>query len=161
MGLLTPVARRVGKLGWLPRYLPQIVRVDLAVQRASGGRLTLLDLAGLPNLLLTVPGRRTGLPRSTPLLCAVDADGYLVAGSNFGGPREPLWVRNLEAAGSGELRHRGRTQRFAARRLAGDERAAAWRDLLATWPNFAVYEQRTDREIAVFRLIPGAGGHGA
>lgn len=151
---MTPVARRIGKLGWLPRFLPQIVSTDLAMQRATRGRVTLLDLAGLPNLLLTVPGRRTGLPRSTPLLCALHRGDYVVAGSNFGGPDEPLWVRNLEAAGAGELRHRGRTRRFTARRLEGDERAAAWRALLDTWPNFAVYEQRTAREIKVFALTP-------
>ena len=154
MGLLTPLAIRIGAVPWMPRLLPAIVRVDSALQRATRGRLTLLDVAGLPNLVLTVPGRKTGIARSTPLLCAPREGRYLVAGSNFGGPDEPAWVRNLEAAGAGELRADGRTHRFTSRRLDGAERAAAWAQLLRTWPNFALYERRTDRDIKVFELTP-------
>ena len=56
MGLLTPLANRIGAIPWLPRFLPQIVWVDKALHRVSGGRVTVLDLAGLPNLNLTVRG---------------------------------------------------------------------------------------------------------
>ena len=69
MGLLAPVAVRIGALPWLPRFLPQIVAIDKGLQRITRGRLTLLDLAGLPNLSLTVPGRKSGVPRTTP--CSV------------------------------------------------------------------------------------------
>lgn len=154
MGVLTPLAVRLGAVSWLPRLLPQIVWVDNALQRVSRGRVTLLDLAGLPNLMLTLPGRRTGVARSTPLLCVPHDGGYLVAGSYFGGPKQPLWVANLEAAGRGTLRFRGRTIRFVSRRVDGDERAQLWAVLLRTWPNFALYEQRTTRTIKVFELAP-------
>ena len=78
----------------------------------------------------------------------------LIAGSNWGQPREPLWVGNLEAAMAGELRFKGRTRRFTARRLTGEERAVAWKVMNATWPNYAKYEQRTHRTIKVFELTP-------
>src|SRR5947209_5928592 len=119
MGLLTPLAIRIGSISWLPRMLPAIVRVDTTLQRVTRGRVTLLDVAGLPNLMLTVPGRKSGIARSTPLLCVPRGDTFLIAGSYFGGPNEPVWVRNLEAAGAGELRFRGRTRRFTSRRVEG------------------------------------------
>jgi deazaflavin-dependent oxidoreductase (nitroreductase family) len=134
--------------------LPGIVWVDTRLQRLTRGRLTLLDIAGLPNLMLTVPGRKSGLPRSTPLLCVPHQGTYLVAGSYFGGPKEPIWVANLAAAGRGELRFDGRTTQFTSRRVEGKEREHLWRIMLRTWPNFAKYEQRTSRRIKVFQLIP-------
>ena len=154
MGLLTPLAVRVGAISWLPRLLPQIVRIDELLQRATRGRVTLLDIAGLPNLVLTVRGRRTGRARSTPLLCVPYGEGYLIAGSNFGGPKQPAWVSNLEAAGTGTIAVGGATRPFTAREVAGPERALVWPHMLQTWPNFAMYERRTDRVIKVFELTP-------
>jgi deazaflavin-dependent oxidoreductase (nitroreductase family) len=155
MGLLTPLAIRIGAISWMPKLLPAIVWVDSRLQRLSRGRVTLLDIAGLPNLMLTVAGRKSGSARSTPLLCVPYGDGYVVAGSYFGADAEPLWVGNLEAAGKGTLRARGRTVPFTARRIEGDERAEAWQRMLRTWPNFAKYEERTSRRIKVFLLTPG------
>ena len=82
-----------------------------------------------------------------------DGDTILIAGSYFGGPKMPLWVGNLRAAG-GAARVDYRRQRFAvtATELSGEDRAAAWRTMLETWPNYAKYEERTDRTIPVFRL---------
>ncbi|HJQ04059.1 MAG TPA: nitroreductase family deazaflavin-dependent oxidoreductase [Nocardioides sp.] len=153
-GPLAPLGVRIGAISWMPRLLPQIVATDKLIQRATDGRLTVLDIAGLPNLMLTTTGRRSGLPRSTPLLCVPDHDRILIAGSNFGGPGEPLWVKNIEAHPAVNVRFRGRTADLFARRLLDEERSAAWRTMVATWPNFARYEQRTDREIKVFELLP-------
>jgi deazaflavin-dependent oxidoreductase (nitroreductase family) len=150
--LFTPLAVRIGALPWLPKYLPQIVWVDKLIQRVTGGRLTLVDLAGLPNLMLTVAGRKSGIPRSNPLLCVPYGADFLVAGSNFGHPKPPLWVGNLEAAPDCTIRMRGRTSPATSRRLEGDERAVAWAHMLETWPNYAKYEERTQREIKVFLL---------
>jgi deazaflavin-dependent oxidoreductase (nitroreductase family) len=141
MGLLTPVAVR-------------IVLVDKLIQRGTGGRLTILDVAGLPNLMLTTTGRKSGLPRSNPLLCVPDGERILIAGSYFGGPTEPMWVKNLEASPEVSIRTGGVTSARLARRLEGQERAEAWQKMLATWPNFAMYEQRTNRHIKVFSLTP-------
>jgi deazaflavin-dependent oxidoreductase (nitroreductase family) len=153
MGLLTPVAVRMGAIPWLPRFLPQIVWCDKLLHRVTRGRVTVLDLAGLPNLYLTVRGRKTGIERTTPLLCVPDGDTILIAGSYFGGPRTPLWVGNLRAAdGEATIELRRERLRVHATQLTGDDRASAWRTMLATWPNYAKYEQRTERTIPVFRL---------
>jgi deazaflavin-dependent oxidoreductase (nitroreductase family) len=152
MGIFTPLAVRIGGISWLPKLLPQIVWLDIGLQRLTRGRFGLLDIAGLPSLMLTVRGRKSGLPRSTPLLCVPYGETFLVAGSYFGGPKEPLWVANLEAAMSGQLRHKGRTAMFTARKIEGEERVQVWQHMLRTWPNFTKYEQRTNREIKVFQL---------
>jgi len=154
MGLLTPLAIRVGSIPWLPRFLAQIMWFDKLLQRVTGGRLTLLDVAGLPNLMLTAIGRKSGVPRDTPLLCAPYGQDILVAGSNFGSDKEPMWVKNVEANPNVTVRFRRRSSAMVARRLEGDEREAAWARMLATWPNFAKYEQRTDRRIKLFLLTP-------
>lgn len=155
MGLLTPLAIRIGALPWLPRLLPQIVWTDKLVQRLTRGRITILDLAGLPNLMFTVVGRTSGIPRSTPLLCVPYGETFLIAGSNFGGPSQPVWVVNLEAANHCTIRYRGRTMAADARPMLGQDRELAWIQMLKTWPNFATYEERTSRVIKVFELTPG------
>lgn len=155
-GPLRPLAVRVGAVSWMPKLLPQIVRTDKLLQSATRGRVTVLDIAGLPNLMLTTTGRKSGLPRSNPLLCVPDGHRILIAGSYFGGPLEPLWVKNLEAHPDVTARFRGRTYELTAHRLLGDARATAWQTMVRTWPNFTRYEQRTDREIKLFELVPRA-----
>lgn len=156
MGLLTPLAVRIGALSWMPKLLPQVVATDKALQRVSRGRVSILDLAGLPNLMLTVPGRRSGVPRSTPLLAVPHRGGWLVAGSNFGGPTAPVWIHNLRACATAEVQVKGRTTTVAWREVEGQERAELWQVMLRTWPNYAKYEQSTDRLIPVFHLTPTA-----
>lgn len=156
MGLLTPLAVRIGALPWMPKLLPQVVWVDKRLQSASRGRVSILDIAGLPNLTLTVPGRKSGVPRSTPLLCVPHDGGWLIAGSYFGDPKMPMWVRNLRATDADgdavTAAMGGRTHTVHWRELEGEERSAAWRVMLRTWPNYAKYEERTDRTIPVFHL---------
>lgn len=154
MNLLTPLAVRIGRLGWLPRYLPQIVAVDKALHRLSRGRVGLLTIAGLPQLHLTVRGRRSGVRRTTPLLCVPHEGGFLVAGSNWGGPALPAWVLNLRADPDAEIDHRGRRVRVHAREVTDAERDRLWQVLVRTWPNYERYAERTDRVIPVFELTP-------
>src|SRR5512139_3730496 len=150
MGLLTPLAVRIGAIGWMPKLLPQVVWVDTRLHKYSGGRLTVLDIAGLPNLNLTVKGRKSGIERTTPLLCVPDGDTILIAGSYFGGPKMPLWVGNRRAAeGHATVEFRKETYPVVATELRDPERAEAWRVMLRTWPNYAKYEERTDRLIPV------------
>lgn len=154
MGLLTPLAVRIGALEFMPNYLPQIVATDRALQKATRGRVSILDIAGLPNLTLTVIGRKSGQPRSTPLLAVPRGDDWLIAGSNFGGPKQPVWVVNIEANPECSITVKGRTKPMLARRLEDAERAEAWEFMAQTWPNYKKYEERTDRQIKVFLLTP-------
>ncbi|MET0998128.1 MAG: nitroreductase family deazaflavin-dependent oxidoreductase [Marmoricola sp.] len=156
--MLTPLAIRIGAIPWMPKLLPQITATDKFIQRVSKGRVTILDIAGLPNLMLTVNGRKSGVPRTTPLLCVPYESGYLIAGSNFGGEKKPVWVVNVRAAAEkGErvgVRAGGASQEASVREITGDERDRMWEHMVRTWPNYARYAERTDRIIPVFLLDP-------
>ena len=155
---MTPLAIRIGAIPWMPKLLPQITATDKFVQRVSKGRVTILDIAGLPNLMLTVKGRKSGVPRTTPLLCVPYEAGNLIAGSNFGGEKKPVWVVNVRAAAEkGErvgVRVDRDTQQCAVREITGAERDRLWEHMIKTWPNYARYAERTDRTIPVFFLDP-------
>ena len=154
MGLLTPLAVRIGSISWMPKLLPQITATDRFVQKVSGGRVTILDIAGLPNLMLTVKGRKSGVARTTPLLCVPHQGDYLIAGSHFGGPKAPVWVVNVRAADEVQIRFKGRTMKATPREVTGEERDHYFEVMKQTWPNFTLYEKRTDRTIPVFLLSP-------
>jgi deazaflavin-dependent oxidoreductase (nitroreductase family) len=148
------VAIRLGALQWLPRFLPQITWVDRNLSRLTRGRLTLVRLAGLPSLELTVVGRKSGVARSTPVLCVPHQDGFLVAGSNFGGPKLPVWVLNVRSAETVQLKVNGKQMTAMPREVEGEERERLWEHMLKTWPNYAKYAERADRVIPVFLFTP-------
>ncbi|MBO9522731.1 MAG: nitroreductase family deazaflavin-dependent oxidoreductase [Nocardioidaceae bacterium] len=160
MGVFTPLAIRIGAIAWLPKFLPQITAFDRFLQRITRGHLSLLRLAGLPSMMLTVVGRKSGLVRTTPVLCVPYLRGFLVAGSNFGGAKAPVWVLNVRAAAERDEpvtiavdRH---TQQARPREITGPEREQVWAHMLKTWPNYAKYAERTDRVIPVFLFEPAA-----
>ncbi|RPA57810.1 nitroreductase family deazaflavin-dependent oxidoreductase [Gordonia oryzae] len=155
MGLLTPLAVRIGSIPWMPRYLPQIVKCDNVIRAVTGERYGLLDIAGLPNTTVVVAGRRSGKERQTRLLAVPRSGGrWLIAGSYFGGEKTPQWVYNLRATDSAEIIDRGRRRAVRVAELHDDHRAAAWQELRSVWPNFDIYQKRTDRLIPVFELTP-------
>jgi deazaflavin-dependent oxidoreductase (nitroreductase family) len=151
---IRPVAIWLGGRSWMPQFLPIIVRLDMFIRRLTGGRISLLTFAGLPELFLTVVGRKSGLPRTTPLLCVPHEGGWLVAGSNWGGPKAPAWVFNLADAETATVEFKGRETTVTATRVEGAERERLWRVMNQTWPNYDSYAVRTEREIQVFRLTP-------
>lgn len=148
------MAVHLGAQPWLPRYARVIVGVDRAIQKLTRGRFTLLTATGLPELMLTVAGRNTGVLRTTPLLCVPHDGGWLVAGSNWGNPAPPAWVHNLSAADEASVRYRGTDSAVSVRVVEGAERDEMWRVLVATWPNYDRYAERIEREIPVFVLMP-------
>ena len=148
------LAIRLGGQPWLPKFARYIVGLDRLIQRLTRGRVTLLTLTGLPELMLTVAGRKSGLPRSTPLLCVPHEGDWLVAGSNWGQAKPPAWVGNLRAASEARVTFHGHETLVVPRQTEGAERAELWSVMLRTWPNYAKYAERTDREIPVFRLSP-------
>ncbi|WP_183093069.1 nitroreductase family deazaflavin-dependent oxidoreductase [Nocardioides stalactiti] len=154
MGLFTPVAVKFGSYAWAPKLLPQIVWFDKRLQAVTRKRYCFVDLAGLPSMELTVPGRKSGVLRSTNLLTVPDGPEWLIAGSFFGDPRPPAWAANLRATETVEIRFKRQPYTVRWRELEGEEREQAWRHMNRTWPNFDKYAERIDRTIPVFRLTP-------
>lgn len=128
-------------------------KVDPVVFRATKGRLTSTGVPTLPMLALTVPGRRSGEPRTVQLAYHPDGDDLLVVASAMGQDRHPAWRYNLEAAGGGEVLLRGAAYRVTARVLDAEEKQRLWPAVRRTIPQMATYERRTDRDIRVFRLV--------
>jgi deazaflavin-dependent oxidoreductase (nitroreductase family) len=151
---LTPVAIFLGGISWLPRFLKQITAMDKFLSRITRGRWTFVRIAGLTSLMLTVVGRKSGTPRTNPVLCVPHEGGYLIAGSNFGGPTEPIWVLNIRAATTVGVQIDGVQHVAVPREVEGSERDEVWEQMVKTWPNYAKYAQRTGRRIPVFMLTP-------
>ena len=151
------LAIRIGRQPWLPRYAKQIVGLDVLLQRLTRGRFNLLTMAGLPEVMLHRPRpQERRRARATPLLCVPHGDGWLVGGLQLGRPEDARVGRTTSPPPTRPrvlfTRHAPHRRRRA--RLHGDERAELWQVMLRTWPNYAKYAERTDREIPVFLLTP-------
>jgi deazaflavin-dependent oxidoreductase (nitroreductase family) len=111
-------------------------------------------LRGKPVIILTTKGAKSGLVRKTPLM-RVEHDGrYAVVASQGGAPKHPVWYYNVVADPHVELQDGPVRQDMTARELTGDEKATWWERAVAAWPDYANYQERTDREIPVFVLEP-------
>lgn len=151
------VLRRFASTGsgsWL--FARVLHRVDRPVSRATRGRHTFSSLvSGLPVVLLTTTGARSGQPRSVPVLGLPTAEGLAVIASNFGQDRHPGWCHNLRAHPEGEVAVDGSVRRFRAVEADGERRARIWEEGLRVYPGFSQYERRAvNRRIAVFVLEP-------
>jgi deazaflavin-dependent oxidoreductase (nitroreductase family) len=109
---------------------------------------------GVPILLLTTTGRRSGKPRTTPLIFARDGDDYLVVGSKGGAPYHPNWYLNLVADPQAEIQVKGDHVAVATQTAPDDEKGRLWQIVVGVWPNYDVYQTRTDRPIPVVILSP-------
>ena len=109
---------------------------------------------GAPTLLLTTTGRRSGQPRTTPLIFARDGDAYLVVASVGGLPDHPAWYHNLRAEPRASIQVRGDHIDVVAHTAGDDEKPRLWALVNRVWPNYEGYQSRTDRVIPVVVLTP-------
>jgi deazaflavin-dependent oxidoreductase (nitroreductase family) len=122
--------------------------------RRKGGRFM-----GFNALILTTIGRKSGAERTNPVGWFPGKDGsWLIAASAGGAAGNPAWYYNI-AAHPGKVRIEvgGRTVPVVAEQLHGAERTEAWEQIVATAPRFGQYQQKTDREIPVIRLVARSG----
>ena len=112
------------------------------------------DLRGRPVIVLTSVGAKTGKLRKTALM-RVEHDGvYAVVASLGGAPRNPVWYNNLKTDPHVELQDGAVKRDYLAREVTGDEKAVWWGRAVETWPDYAKYQAKTDRQIPVFVLQP-------
>jgi deazaflavin-dependent oxidoreductase (nitroreductase family) len=107
---------------------------------------------GATTLLLTTTGRTTGQARTTPLIFARDGDDYLVVASMGGAPQHPNWYKNLTVNADAHIQVRGEHLDVCARTATEDEKPRLWGIVAAQWPNYDVYQSRTERKIPVVVL---------
>lgn len=131
------------------------VRDQVEVFERTGGKEgnTLLD-TGLPVVIMTNRGARTGKIRKTPLM-RVEHDGrYAAVASQGGAPVHPAWYHNLRAGPRVTLHDGAEKREMAARELSGEERETWWKRAVAAYPPYADYQRKTTRQIPVFLLEP-------
>ena len=125
------------------------------IYRVTRGRIG-WKIGRLRVLLLETTGRKSGLPRTQPLLYTRAGDGYAVIASKGGAPRHPLWYLNLRANPSAEVTVGRETLHVRVRDAQGDERERLWRALADVYPSYDRYAERTERRIPVVVLEPVA-----
>jgi deazaflavin-dependent oxidoreductase (nitroreductase family) len=120
---------------------------------ASGGAEG-TELKGRPVILLTTIGAKSGKVRKTPLMRVEHEGEYAVVASLGGAPKHPVWYFNIKAHPQVELQDGADTKDYESREVFGDEKAVWWERAVATWPDYAEYQKKTDRQIPVFVLSP-------
>ena len=131
-----------------------IATLDRVCNRVTNGRTSLPQvLAGLPVVFVTTTGRRSGRPRTTPLIAVPTGDDLALIGTNFGQPSTPGWVFNLEADPSAHLAYRDAQIDSIARPATDAERDAIWAAAASVYPGYRAYQRRiTRRDVRVFIL---------
>ena len=128
-------------------------KLNIPLYRLTGGRVG-GKLAGSPVLLLNTIGRKSGQPRTAPVVYLADGERQIVIGSNAGHKNEPAWSLNLKANPEAEVEIGRKRHPVRARIAEGDERAELWRRVNEQYSGFDDYEARTNRDIALFVLDP-------
>lgn len=128
--------------------------INTWLYRSSGGKIGGRWMYGAPVMLLTAVGRKSGEPRTTPLLYLRDGDNIVTVASKAGVSHHPQWFRNLESNPQCEIEIGTEKIRATARRATADEKRALWPRLTEMYPDYEVYQQRTERDIPVVILSP-------
>jgi F420H(2)-dependent quinone reductase len=143
----------------MPGYIPSPrdwVREQVDQYERSGGTegTTLRD-TGLPVIIVTHTGNKTGAIRKTPLMRVKDGANYILVGSMGGAPANPVWVYNLRANPAVEIRDHAAVQPMRVREVKDEvKRARLWKLAIAAFPPYEEYQAKTTRRIPVFIADP-------
>ena len=143
----------------MAEYIPSPtdwVREQVELYEGSGGTDgTTLRETGLPVIIVTNTGNRTGAIRKTPLMRVKDGDNYILVASRGGAPTNPQWVYNLRSHADVEIRDETAVYDMRVREVDDDdERARLWEICVAAFPPYADYQNNTSRTIPVFVAEP-------
>ena len=143
----------------MTQYIPSPrdwVREQVELYESSGGtRGTTLRDTGLPVIIVTHIGNKTGAVRKTPLMRVKDGNNYVLVGSQGGAPKDPVWVHNLRANPQVELRDDTVVRPMRVREVEREaERNRLWELAVAAYPPYAEYQERTTRRIPIFVAEP-------
>ncbi len=131
-----------------------------ALYRSTNGKLGSWARGTQPVMLLTVAGRKTGTPRTAPVVYFEHGGGYLVVGSAGGYPEDPQWFKNLAATDRAHVRIKDRDADVRVHVAEGDERDALWNDVVVTTdPGFLDYAKKAHRTIPIATLTPVTGAN--
>jgi deazaflavin-dependent oxidoreductase (nitroreductase family) len=131
----------------------QWVREQVEEIESSGGTRG-TTMRGMPVIVMTLRGARTGKVRKTPVMRVEHEGRYAVVASMGGAPKNPVWYYNLVADPHVIMQDGTLRQEMVAREVTGEEKARWWERAVEAYPDYAAYQRKTDREIPVFVLEP-------
>jgi deazaflavin-dependent oxidoreductase (nitroreductase family) len=129
------------------------VRNQVEEIESSGGTQGTM-LRGMPVIVVTSVGHGSGKLRKNPVMRVEHEGTYAAVASKGGAPEHPTWYRNLVEHPLVEVQDGPAKGDYTAREISGDERAQWWKRAVAAFPDYADYQEKTDREIPVFVLEP-------
>jgi deazaflavin-dependent oxidoreductase (nitroreductase family) len=143
----------------MPEYIPSPrdwVREQVELyERTNGAKGNTLRDTGLPVIIVTHTGNKTGAVRKTPLMRVKDGANYVLVGSTGGAPKDPVWVHNLRANPLVELRDLAVVRKMRVREVSDTaERERLWKAAVAAYPPYSEYQTRTTRVIPIFMAEP-------
>jgi deazaflavin-dependent oxidoreductase (nitroreductase family) len=112
---------------------------------------------GVPSLLLTTTGRKSGEERTSALIFGRDGDDFLLIASQGGAPTHPNWYHNLTANPKAKIQVKAEKLNVVARTATDEEKPRLWAIMTKDWPNYDLYQSRTDRSIPVVILSRDVG----
>ncbi len=139
---------------WVKPILKAMSRLNVAVYKASNGRVGGRFPGGAPVCLLTVMGKKSRKPITIPLIYVPNGEDVLLVASQGGMPRHPGWYYSITANPEVTVQYRGEVREMVARRASDQEKRELWGRLLEVYPPFDEYQRRTERNIAVFVCSP-------
>ncbi|MFL2803998.1 MAG: nitroreductase family deazaflavin-dependent oxidoreductase [Dehalococcoidia bacterium] len=143
----------------MPEYIPSPIKWvadQVELYEGSGGvdGITLRD-TGMPVIIVTNKGWKTGAVRKTPLMRVVDGDNYILIASQGGRPKHPLWYHNLKSDPEVEIRDETKVFDMIATEIPDSpERSRLWDLAVAAYPPYHDYQNKTERLIPVFLATP-------
>jgi len=145
----------------MSKYIPSPrdwVREQVELYESSGGKEgTTLRETGLPVIVVTNTGNKTGAVRKTPLMRAVDGSNYILVASTGGAPKHPVWYFNLKADPSVRIQDGSDIYDMTVKEITdSDERKRLWEIAVKAYPPYHEYQQKTDRVIPVFLAEPAS-----
>jgi deazaflavin-dependent oxidoreductase (nitroreductase family) len=149
----TPTQERIGSIA-----IRWMTRINKWLYRGTGGKIGGKFSHGAPICLVTTVGRKSGEPRTVALLYLQDGEDVVLVASKGGMSHNPMWYSNISANPAVEIEI-GRTRRaMRAHQASSEEKAALWPKLVAMYPDYAQYQQRTTRDIPVIICSPVRAG---
>ncbi|MGW0183621.1 nitroreductase family deazaflavin-dependent oxidoreductase [Nocardia sp. NPDC003345] len=134
------------------RVIRALTPLDRRLLERTGARYTVLGPVGVPVILLTTTGRRSGQPRTQPLLCVHDGATLYIVGSNFGQAHHPAWTANLLANPGATVAIAGERIPVTAALVEGAAADAVFQRFVDITGAYAAYRTRTDRNLRIFAL---------
>lgn len=140
--------------GLIKKVMKWYTKLNIVVYKASQGRFMNTFPGGFAICILTVVGRKTGVPRDVPLLHMPFMDKKILLASQGGLPKNPVWYYNVVASQEIKITVYGKTKGYKAIEMTDEEKEYYLPHIVAIYPDFSMYMQRTERNIPIFLCSP-------